>query len=176
MYNSLNYGNTNIGDEKMNKKVLIWSVIIAVFAIIAGFITYKIISKNEEKAELNANTQKMVEISEESANISSNANLNTSEDAVTDECLDEWDDYNEYMSQRVEEASNNFSEKDTHYLLKDVYGYIEVYYLDENNDEFLYKKTDISTEYLSSEDIDDLQVGIEVVGIEALNKMLEDFE
>ena len=160
----------------MNKKVLIWSVIIAVFAIIAGFITYKIVSKNEEKSELNENTKKMVEISEESANISSNANLNTSEDAVTDECLDEWDDYNEYMSQRVEEANNNLSEQDTHYLLKDVYGYIEVYYLDENNDEFLYKKTDISTEYLSSEDIDDLQVGIEVVGIEALNKMLEDFE
>lgn len=166
----------------MNKKVLIWSAIIAVFAITAGFITYKIVRKNEEKAELNENTKKMVEISEESANISSNtsaisnSNSNTSEDAVTDECLDEWDDYNEYMSQRVEEASNNFSEKDTHYLLKDVYGYIEVYYLDENNDEFLYKKTDISTEYLSSEDIDDLQVGIEVVGIEALNKMLEDFE
>ena len=152
----------------MNKKVLIWSVIIAVFAIIAGFITYKIVSKNEEKAELKENTQKIVEISAENSNVS--------EDAVTDECLDEWDDYNEYMSQRVEEASNNFSEKDTHYLLKDVYGYIEVYYLDENNDEFLYKKTDISTEYLSAEDIDDLQVGIEVVGIEALNKMLEDFE
>ena len=162
----------------MNKKVLIWSMIIAVFAIIAGFITYKIVSKNEEKAELNENTKKMVEISEESANVSSNtiSNSNTSEDAVTDECLDEWDDYNEYMSERVEEASNNLSEKDTHYLLKDVYGHIEVYYLDENNDEFLYKKTDISTEYLSAEDIDDLQVGIEVVGIEALNKMLEDFE
>ena len=156
----------------MNKKVLIWSVIIAVFAITAGFITYKIVRKNEEKAELNENTKKMVEISEESENVSSNTN----EDAVTDECLDEWDDYNEYMSERVEEASNNLSEKDTHYLLKDVYGYIEVYYLDENNDEFLYKKTDISTEYLSAEDIDDLQVGIEVVGIEALNKMLEDFE
>ena len=156
----------------MNKKILIWLMIIAVFAIMAGFITYKIVSKNEEKAELNENTKKMVEISEESENVSSN----TSEDAVTDECLDEWDDYNEYMSERVEEASNNLSEKDTHYLLKDVYGYIEVYYLDENNDEFLYKKTDISTEYLSAEDIDDLQVGIEVVGIEALNKMLEDFE
>ena len=151
----------------MNKKVLIWSMIIA-FAMIAGFITYKIVNKKEEKAELNENTKNMVEISAE--------DLNEREDAVTDECLDEWDDYNEYMSKRVEEASNNIAEESTHYLLKDVYGYIEVYYLDEKNNEYLYKKTDISTEYLSEEDIDDLQVGIEVEGIEALNKMLEDFE
>ena len=151
----------------MNKKVLIWLTIV-VFAIIAGFIIYKIVNKNEEKAELNENTKNMVEISAE--------DLNESEDAVTDECLDEWDDYNEYMSKRVEEASNNIAEESTHYLLKDVYGYIEVYYLDEKNNEYLYKKTDISTEYLSEEDIDDLQVGIEVEGIEALNKMLEDFE
>ena len=174
MHKILNYGKNNIGDEKMNKKVLIWSVTIAIFAMIAGFITYKIVSKNEEKAELNENTKKIVEISEESAN--SDSDSDSDEDAVTDECLDEWDDYNEYMSQRVEDASTNILEQDTHYLLKDVYGHIEVYYLDENNNEFLYKKTDISTEYLSSEDIDDLQVGIEVVGIEALNKMLEDFE
>ena len=151
----------------MNKKVLIWLTIV-VFAIIAGFIIYKIVNKNEEKAELNENTKNMVEISAEDSN--------ESEDAVTDECLDEWDDYNEYMSQRVEEASNNIAEESTHYLLKDVNGYIEVYYLDDNNNEYLYKKTDISTEYLSEEDIDDLQVGIEVEGIEALNKMLEDFE
>jgi len=163
----------------MNKKVLIWSMIIA-FAIIVGFITYKIVNKKEEKAELNENKKNIVEISAEDSNESSNTNVseisNSCEDAVTDECLDEWDDYNEYMSERIEEASSNLSEQDTHYLLKDVYGHIEVYYLDENNDEFLYKKTDISTEYLSTEDIDDLQVGIEVVGTEALNKMLEDFE
>ena len=88
----------------MNKKILIWLMIIAVFAIIAGFITYKIVSKNEEKAELNENTKNMVEISAE--------DLNESEDAVTDECLDEWDDYNEYMSKRVEEASNNIAEEE----------------------------------------------------------------
>ncbi len=161
----------------MNRKFLIGAMIV-IFAIISGFIAFKIVSKNEEKINLNENTKNMVEISAESLNENSNesSNINANEEAVTDECLDEWDDYNKYMSGRVEEASNNFSEKDTHYLLKDVYGYIEVYYLDENNDEFLYKKTGISTEYLSSEDVDDLQVGIEVVGIEALNKMLEDFE
>ena len=150
----------------MNKKIFIWGIII-VLAIIIGFITYKIVSKQQEEIGLNETTQNIVEISELAEQ---------NEDAVTDECLNEWDDYNEYIGEKVEEASNNLIEQDTHYLLKDVYGYIEVYYLDENNNEYLYKKTDISTDYLSQEDKDDLKLGIEVVGIEALNKMLEDFE
>lgn len=150
----------------MNKKNIIWEIII-VLAIIIGFITHKIVSKQQEEIGLNETTQNIVEISELAEQ---------NEDAVTDECLNEWDDYNEYIGEKVEEASNNLTEQDTHYLLKDVYGYIEVYYLDENNNEYLYKKTDISTDYLSQEDKDDLKLGIEVVGIEALNKMLEDFE
>ena len=150
----------------MNKKGFI-CVISIIFAIIAGFITYRIVNRTEEQVEQNETTEELVEISETSE---------ITDEAVTDECLDEWNDYNEYMNDRVEEASNNIAEESTHYLLKDVYGHIEVYYLDENNNEYLYKKTDISTEYLSEEDIDDLQVGIEVEGIEALNKMLEDFE
>ena len=150
----------------MNKKGFI-CVISIIFAIIAGFIIYRIVNRTEEQVEQNETTEELVEISETSE---------ITDEAVTDECLDEWNDYNEYMNDRVEEASNNIAEESTHYLLKDVYGHIEVYYLDENNNEYLYKKTDISTEYLSEEDIDDLQVGIEVEGIEALNKMLEDFE
>ena len=148
----------------MNKKVLIWIIII--LTIISGIIVFRLLNKKQKEYGINENTQNILEISE----------ISEQNEEVTDECLDEWDDYNEYISGRVEEASNNISEKDTHYLLKDVYGYIEVYYLDENNKEYLYKKTDISTDYLSEEDKDDLQIGIEVVGIEALNKMLEDFE
>ena len=147
----------------MNKKVLIW--IVSIFlAIAVGFIIYKIVDNREEKLGLNETTENLVQISE------------ITEGEVTDECIDEWDDYNKYISDRIEEASNNLTEDDTHYLLRDVYGYIEVYYLDENNQEYLYKKTTISTDYLSQEDIDDLKIGIEVVGAEAMNKMLEDFE
>ena len=147
----------------MNKNYLIFTISI-VLSIIVGIIVYNIVNKEDKNIGLNETSQNLVKISE------------VNEDAVTDECIDEWDDYNEYMSHRVEEASNNITEQDTHYLLKDIYGYIEIYYLDENNDEYLYKKTDISTDYLSQEDKEDLKVGIEVVGIEALNKMLEDFE
>ena len=147
----------------MSKNYLIFTISI-VLSIIVGIIVYNIVNKEDKNIGLNETSQNLVKISE------------VNEDAVTDECIDEWDDYNEYMSHRVEEASNNITEQDTHYLLKDIYGYIEIYYLDENNDEYLYKKTDISTDYLSQEDKEDLKVGIEVVGIEALNKMLEDFE
>ena len=146
----------------MNKKIILFTITMFILLIV-GTIFYKRVTKKEDIVRLNETTQNVLEISSQ-------------EEAVTDECLDEWDDYNEYMSQRIEEASNNVTEKDTHYLLKDVYGYIEVYYLDENNKEYLYKKTDISTDYLTEEDKDDLQVGIEVVGIEELNKMVEDFE
>jgi hypothetical protein len=61
-------------------------------------------------------------------------------------------------------------------LLESVDGYIFVYYLNDENEKYLYKRTTISVDYLSQEDIDDLEVGIEVVGSEDLNKMLEDFE
>ncbi len=150
----------------MSKRFLIWTLLF-IFAIIVVLVLNRIVNRENEDIALNETTKNIVEISEISE---------SDDDAVTDECLDEWDDYNEYMSERIEQANNDISDKDTHYLLKDVYGYIEIYYLDENNNEYLYKKTDISTDYLTEEDRDDLQVGIEVVGIEALNKMLEDFE
>ena len=150
----------------MNRKMIVW-IIVIIFSIAIGVITYKIVRKPKDNISLNEMAKNVVLISEIEE---------SKEDEVTDECINEWNDYGEYISERVEEANNNLSEQDTHYLLKDVYGYIEIYYLDENNNEYLYKKTDISTEYLSEEDLDDLQVGIEVVGIEALNKMLEDFE
>ena len=150
----------------MNRKMIVW-VIIILFSIAIGVITYRIVRKPRDNISLNETTKDVVQISEIEE---------SKEDEITDECINEWNDYGEYISERVEEANNNLSEQDTHYLLKDVYGYIEIYYLDENNNEYLYKKTDISTDYLSEEDINDLKVGIEVVGTEALNKMLEDFE
>ena len=150
----------------MNRKMIVW-VIIILFSIAIGVITYRIVRKPRDNISLNETTKNVVQISEIEE---------SKENEVTDECINEWNDYGEYISERVEETNNNLSEQDTHYLLKDVYGYIEIYYLDENNNEYLYKKTDISTDYLSEEDINDLKVGIEVVGTEALNKMLEDFE
>lgn len=146
----------------MNKRFLIWFISI-VLIVISIVIIYRLINSRNQEISLNENSQNLVDISQ------------TQEGEVTDECINEWEDYNKYMGERVQSASSNSSENDTHYLLKDVLGYIEVYYL-ENNKEYLYKKTTIPTAYLSQEDIEDLKVGIEVVGAEELNKMLEDFE
>ena len=148
------------------KKILI--IATGIFLAIIIFLEiYELINNQNKEIALN-------EIQENSIEISSK--VIGENDAVTDECLDEWEDYNRYIGEKIEEASNNLIEDDTHYLLKDVLGYIEVYYVGENNEQFLYKKTTIPTAYLSQEDIADLKVGIEVVGAEALNKMLEDFE
>lgn len=144
------------------KKLLI-ILITTIFLLIGILIVNKIINTNTEKKESNVITQEV-------------GSTKTNNEAVTDDCADEWEDYNRYIGEKIEEASTNYSEDDTHYLLKDVWGYIEVYYLDDDNKEYLYKKTSIATDYLAQEDIDDLKIGIEVVGAEAMNKMLEDFE
>ena len=148
------------------KKTLIWIVSI-ILAIAAVFTIYRLVNNRNEELALNEIEENFIEISSE---------IKGEDDPVTDECMDEWEEYEKFVSERIEEVSNNLSEDDTHYIVKDVLGYIEVYYLDDNNEQYLYKKTTIPTAYLSQEDIEDLKVGIEVTGIEQLNKILEDFE
>lgn len=143
-----------------------WTIGI-VLIIATVFIIYRFASTKKENLSLNETSNNVIEISKAE---------DGSDEVVTDGCLEEWEDYSRYVGERIEEASNNYAEDDTHYLLKDVLGYIEVYYLGENNEEILYKKTTIPTAYLSQEDIEDLKVGIEVIGAEELNKTLEDFE
>ena len=48
--------------------------------------------------------------------------------------------------------------------------------MNEDDEEILYKVTDVSIKYLSDEDRAELKKGIEVVGIEKMNQLLEDFE
>ena len=102
--------------------------------------------------------------------------VNIAEEGITDACIDEWDDYDDYIQEQSKTTSSNANQDNSHYLIKDINGYIVVYYINENNEELLYKETTIPTDYLSQEDINNLQDGIEVVGIESLNKILEDFE
>lgn len=140
----------------MNKKIIISIIsLIIIFGIF--FCIWKFAGTKKEEENTN--------IVENSVKVS---------DKVTDECINEWNDYNEVKS---EEASSSIKEDDKHYLLKSVNGYINIYYLNaQEQTETLYKETDIAVNYLSPEDIDDLEMGIEVVGNEELNKILEDFE
>ena len=63
-----------------------------------------------------------------------------------------------------------------HFVLKEDEGKITVYKINENNEEEVYEKTEISVEYLSETDKNKIREGIKVNGIEELNQLLEDFE
>lgn len=63
-----------------------------------------------------------------------------------------------------------------HYLLKEKDGYIAIYQTDENENQELIEITEISTEYLAEEDLENIKQGIKVYTKKELNKTLEDFE
>lgn len=63
-----------------------------------------------------------------------------------------------------------------HYLLKEKDGYIAIFKLDENNNQTFLELTDISTQYLTEEDLKKIQEGIAIYTKKELNKTLEDFE
>ena len=150
----------------MNKKATI-SIIIIFLVVVIFFGIWNLNFRNNSITENN--------ISNYIDNDITNT-VNISSEFITDDCVNEWTDYAKTINQDIESASNDMVDENTRYLIKDVNGYINIYYLDNFNEEILYKKTDISTEYLSVEDLDDLEIGIEVKGSKELNQLLEDFE
>lgn len=62
------------------------------------------------------------------------------------------------------------------FVLKEEDGYISVYAVDENNNETLKEKTNISTKFLTETDKIALRNKIRVNGLDNLHKILEDFE
>lgn len=63
-----------------------------------------------------------------------------------------------------------------HYVLKDNDGIIAIYKINEDGKEELVDETEISTDYLTDTDLIEIKKGIKVVGLEELNKLLEDYE
>ena len=90
----------------------------------------------------------------------------------------------EYPNWEIQKYSNNeiilYKEFNSncgqHFVLRDVDGKINIYKINENNEEELYEKTEISVEYLTETDRIEIQNGIRVNGIEELNQLIEDFE
>lgn len=144
----------------MDKKV--WVSIISLIIAIGLFFVIWIIGENKNVKNENISNNIKNEEVQNIVNISSND--------INENKLKEQNISNEISTQ------NNVSDNNTHYLIKSENGYINIYYLDEENREYLYKKTTISVNYLSEQDIDDLSIGIEVIGIENLNETLENFE
>ena len=63
-----------------------------------------------------------------------------------------------------------------HYVLKVHNGVIGIYTVDQNGNETLKQDTEIQIQYLPEIDIENLKKGIYVIGDEALNSALEDYE
>lgn len=63
-----------------------------------------------------------------------------------------------------------------HFILRNDNGKITIYKINEEMQEEVYEKTEISVEYLTETDKVEIQNGIRVNGIEELNQLIEDFE
>ena len=63
-----------------------------------------------------------------------------------------------------------------HFVIESGEEFIEVYSLNEEYDKKLYEVTNISIEYLTEDDIEKLNQGIYVYGVQELNSILENFE
>lgn len=74
----------------------------------------------------------------------------------------------------LEKQENDFCKE--HFKLKIENNIIKIFSLDEKNNETLYEETNITTEYLTDEDILRLKEGILVYGKENLTSVLEDYE
>ena len=90
----------------------------------------------------------------------------------------------EYQNWEIQKCSSNeiilYREFDSncgqHFILRNDNGKITIYKINENNEEEVYEKTEISVEYLTETDKVEIQNGIRVNGVEELNQLLEDFE
>ena len=63
-----------------------------------------------------------------------------------------------------------------HYIVKDKEGKVAIYEIDSDGNEKEYEVTDISTEYLTQTDRNNIEKGITVYGKQDLNQLIEDFE
>ena len=113
---------------------------------------------------------------EEEKNIVQNETEISTSKYVKDDCINEWQDYSETVQNDIRETSGNLDDENKQYILREKDGFINIYYINENEEEILYRVTDISTSYLGEEDIKELKEGIEVKGLQNLNQLLEDFE
>lgn len=144
----------------MWKKILL--SIGLIILLIVGIEIFNISNNKEKKAENTNIVQNETEIS--------------SSEYVTDDCVNEWEDYSKTVQEEIKETGQNLNDENKQYILRENDGFINVYYINEKGEEILYRVTDISTKYLGEEDVKELQEGINVVGIQELNQLLEDFE
>lgn len=183
------------------KRIIIYSIIIFIFSIGIGYYYSKLWKDNNLEYEENVST-KIENVVETTASIeeklSYDANLilkkyynecghcklNSAElpkefvnltKKDIEEIYPEWR-IEEFGSKNIVIAQNIDRICDDHYVLKLGKENIEIYKVMEAEDFKLLTETNISKEYLTDNDIKELEEGIFVFGISNLNSALEDFE
>lgn len=81
-----------------------------------------------------------------------------------------------FSSEEIELSKEEETFCNEHYKLKLENNVIVIYKIDEAGTETEYEQTEITTEYLTNEDILKLTTGIEVYGKEKLSSTIEDYE
>ena len=143
-----------------------WKKFLILFAILFVLVMGIVLFNNNNK---NIDTQK------NSENIV-NDETEISSSYIMDDCINEWKDYSLTVQEEIQEASQNISDENKTYIIKSEDNYIRVYYINNKNEEILYKVTDIAVQYLGKDDVERLKNGIEVKGLQEVNQLLEDFE
>lgn len=181
------------------KRIILYSVLIFIFSVGIGFYYSSLWKKeNLKKIEAQSYENKIQETSYTEEKLSYNAKLllkkyynecghvkendvelpnefiNMTEEEI-EKLYSEWR-VESFSSDSVTLSQNVDSMCDDHYALKLGESNIEIYKIQEYDDYKLLKETNISKEYLTADDIKELESGIFVYGVEMLNSALEDFE
>lgn len=184
------------------KKFLFYSILIFIFSCLIGFLYARIWKSNNEDIAKNSNISNEINLitetysNEEKVSFNSSfalkkyydgcghIELNYAELPIELVNLSKEEIEELYSDWKVEEFNSNSvvlaQEKDCicneHYVLKMSEEEVDIYHLEQNGDERLYKETDICKDYLTNEDISNLQNGIYIYGKENINSVIEDFE
>ena len=188
------------------KKWIIISLIVLIFAlsVVSGFLVRSFINFSSKKEHANPavlaenNEDEIIDTSSSDITVSPNAEvvltqkykgcghtvtkreiapreiINLNKDRVQ-EFYEGWN-IDEFNANEIKLSRSNKGICDEHYILRESDGYISISCRN-NSGEYIFKGlTDISVQYLTEEDLAKLEQGIEVVGRDALNKFLEDYE
>ena len=81
-----------------------------------------------------------------------------------------------FKSNEIELYKEFDGECDEHYIVKEDDGIITIFKTDENGNERIVERTEISTNYLPEQDVEVIKNGVSIYGRENLNAYLENFE
>ena len=185
--------------------IILIGVVIFTISIISGFLISNIFIFSKSKADANPavlaeedNGENVIKTGSNEITVSPNAQIiliqkykrcghtvttkelapreiiNLNEEKVK-EFYNGWD-VDKFSSNEIQLSRINNGICGEHYILRESDGYISISCKNDSGEYIFKGLTDISVQYLPEDDLAKFEQGIEVVGREALNKFLEDFE